>query len=510
MSIKKKLAIKTLLGGILLNMIISTYYMPPKLFNYFYSYLQYINENIYSNEKVELLLNLSYIIYILSIPFGLILNIFFNFNSNTITGISLLMKIISIYLLICCATNKIFLFYLFTNSSSSGLCFLPILSELWKYYPKNKGLITGIFFIGKGMTDLFYEYISIEIIHPKKINIISFNTIYSNEINERYFYYLKKLMIFLCILSSIIQCLIYPYSIYIKYFTYKKNKFKEKMNKGLLKDFYILSSHYSNRNTIGSTKGSNNESWLSSNEKEKNTKVEIKEPFISLITSYPFMQLSFIYFLLMIFNAIDLSSINKIGLYNNFNEVFLSFAKIIWVLINILWNIILGYLLEKIKFKKILIISLIIQIFLISFFYFIIDNKYGFILFNLMSSIINSNNNIVIPYSFNVVFGHENGLLLYGISSIIINTFYIYRNYVYHIFVEKIYFFVFCLICTIFYMIALITLFLFEEKKHIYKKEEENQEIMFNDLSYGQELEDIDICDIKEFKNHNDYENKVY
>ena len=65
MSIKKKLAIKTLLGGILLNMIISTYYMPPKLFNYFYSYLQYINENIYSNEKVELLLNLSYIIYIL-------------------------------------------------------------------------------------------------------------------------------------------------------------------------------------------------------------------------------------------------------------------------------------------------------------------------------------------------------------------------------------------------------------------------------------------------------------
>jgi hypothetical protein len=29
-----------------------------------------------------------------------------------------------------------------------------------------KGLITGIFFIGKGITESFYEYISIKIINP--------------------------------------------------------------------------------------------------------------------------------------------------------------------------------------------------------------------------------------------------------------------------------------------------------------------------------------------------------
>ena len=509
MSAKKKIAIKTLSGGIILNMIISTYYMPKQLFTYFYSYLQYINENIYTSEKIELLLSLSNIIYILSIPFGFILNIFFNFNTNTITGISLLLKILSIYLLIYCVTNKIFILYLVTNSSSSGLCFLPILVEILKYYPNNKGLIMGIFFLGKGITHLFYEYISIEIINPHRINIISFTKIYPTEINENYFYYLKASMIFLCLLSSIIQCLIYPYSIYINYYNYKKNKFKEKMNKGLLKDFYILSSQYSNRNTIGSTKSSNNDSLFSNNEKENDKNIEIKEPFISLITSYPFCQLSFIFFLIMIFNSIDLSSINKIGLYYNYNKYFLSFSKIIWVLVNTFWNIILGYFLDKFKFKNLLIILLLIHIFVISIIYFIIDKNYGFILFNLLSSIINSNNNIIVPFSFIAVFGDENGLLLYGISSILINTFYIYMNYIYYFFIEKIYFFFMCSICTLLYMIALITLCFFEEKKHIYKVEEEenHDQIMFNDLSYGKELNDIDICDIKEFKNNN-YENK--
>ena len=48
-------------------------------------------------------------------------------------------------------------------------------------------------------------------------------------------------------------------------------------------------------------------------------------------------------------------------------------------------------------------------------------------------------------------------------------------------------------------MIALITLCLFEEKKHVYKVIDENQEqIMFNDI--GQELDDIDICNENEFK----------
>ena len=496
MSFKKKLEYKTLIGSILLNIIIGTYRLSPNLFNYFYSYLQYTNENIYTREKVQILLDLSNIIYLLSIPLGIVLNLYFNINTNTITGISLLLRILSIYILIYCSNNKLFIFYLLIKSCSCGLCILPILLENWKYFPNKKGLITGIFYFGKGISYFLYEFISLKIINQENISIIQIKYIYPTEINENYFNYLKICLIFTGILSSIIQCLIYPYSIYINYFEYRKYKFRGKMNKGLINDFYILSSP--SRNTTGSTKSNNSENMLDINENKDNNK-EIKEPFISLIISYPFIQLTFIYFLIMTFNLIDLSSINKLGLYNNFGQNFISHTNIIWKFTYILWNIISGYLLDKIKFKKLLVIFLIIQIFLISICYFISNNMYGFILYNIINSVINSCNSVIVPISFNIIFGDENGLLLYGISSLIINTFYIYRNYIGDLLVEKIYYFVLCLICTIFYMIALITLCLFEEKKHVYKVIDENQEqIMFNDI--GQELDDIDICNENEFK----------
>ena len=511
MSIKKKLPISTLSGSIILNLIISTYHFSPNSFNYFYSYLQYINENIFTNNEVELLLSLSNIIYLLSLPFGMILHLKFYFNTNTITGISLLLRITSIYILIHCSTNNLFILYLIIRSCSCGLCMLPIILEIWKYFPNKKGIVTGIFFLGKGINSFLYDYISNKIINPKNINIIPIDNIYSADINDNYFYYLKISSIILCILSSLCQSLIYPYSIYINYFDYKKNKFKQKLNRGLIQDFYILSLSSPSRNSINSTRNTYKDDSFENidegNDKnEKNYKKKDKknianeEPFMSLITSYPFLQLTFIYFLIMTFNSVDLFSINKLGFYNGFGEKFISYINSIWKIINILWNIISGYIIDKIKFKKFVIIILIIQIFFISICYFISNYKYGYILYNITSSIINSSNSVIIPLSFCIVFEEENGLLLYGISSILINTFYIYRNYMKNLLVEKIYYLVLCSIFTIFYMIALITLCLFEEKKHIFKIKDENEDqIMFDDI--GQELNDLDICDEKEFQN---------
>ena len=513
MSNKKKLSISTLCGGIILNLIISTYHFSPNFINYFYSYLQYTNENIFTRNEVELLLSLSNIIYLFSLPCGIILHLKLNCNINTITGISLLLRISSIYILMHCSTNNLLIIYLILKSSSCGLCILPFILEIWKYFPNNKGIVTGIFFLGKGINGFLYDYISIKIINPQNINIIPIDNIYSIDVNENYFNYIKISSIILCILSSLCQCLIYPYSIYVNYFDYKKNKFKQKLNKGLIKDFYILSLSSPSRNSINSTRNTyKDESFEDTDEnddknqykyKKKDIKIiENKEPFISLITSYPFLQLTFIYFLIMTFNSVELSSINKLGFYNDFGEKFISKINTIWKIINILWNFISGYILDKIKFKKFFIILLLFQIFFISICYFISNYKYGYILYNIISSIMNSSNNVVIPVSFCIVFEEENGLLLYGISSILINTFYIYRNYIKSLLVEKIYYFVLCFIFTIFYMIALITLCLFEERKHIYKVKDENEDqIMFDDI--GQELNDLDICDEKEFKNCN-------
>ena len=69
-------------------------------------------------------------------------------------------------------------------------------------------------------------------------------------------------------------------------------------------------------------------------------------------------------------------------------------------------------------------------IFIISTSFFILHLKFGYILLNIISSIVDSINNIFVPISFSIVYGNETGLLLYGISSILINSFLIYRDFI--------------------------------------------------------------------------------
>ena len=479
MSILEKFAIRTLFAGIILNMIIYTHNTPPNLFNYFYSYLQSINENITKKENIEILFSLSNIIYLLFIPLGIILYLNYNFNTNTITGISLILIIISNYLLFKSYTNQILIILLILKSSGSGLCFLPILLEIWNYFPNMKGLITGIFFIGKGITESFYEYISIKLINPEEKKMNTIDNIYPSDVNTQFLNYLRNTFLFLCFISIICQFLIYPYSIYGYHFYRNQNEFKEKMQKGLVQDFYILSApqNYS-----------------------KPRNIKIKEPIFSLIISCPFLQFTSIYFLIMIFNSIDFCSMQRLGVLMNHEDNFISFSNKVWKFTNVFWNIISGFLLDNIKFKKFFMYLLLILIFLISTSYFIVDMKFGFLLFNIISSVVDSINNIFVPISFSIVYGNETGLLLYGVSSIMINSFLIYRDFIRQILNEKIYYFVFCFICTIFYMFALITLCLFEQKKHVYKRKDEDiDQNSSNDLSYGQELSDMNLYSPKDF-----------
>ena len=190
------------------------------------------------------------------------------------------------------------------------------------------------------------------------------------------------------------------------------------MQKGLIQDFYILS-------------------FPKNYNKPRNNKN--KEPIFSLIISCPFLQFTSIYFLIMIFNTIDLTSIQRLGILMNFDDNFISFSNKFWKFSNVLWSIISGYLLDHIKFKKFFMYLLLILIFLISTSYFIIDMKFGFLLFNLINSVVDSINNIFAPISFSIIFGNETGLLLYGISSIVINTFQIYKDFIRQILNEKIY-----------------------------------------------------------------------
>ena len=194
------------------------------------------------------------------------------------------------------------------------------------------------------------------------------------------------------------QFFIYPYSIYGNDFYQNQNEFEEKIRKGLNQDFYILSTP---RNF----------------NRPKNNKN--KEPIFSLIISCPFLQFSCIYFLIMIFNSLDCSSIQRVGSLMNFEENFIVFSNKVWRFTNVFWSIISGYILDNIKFKKFFMYILLTLIFIISTSFFILHLKFGYILLNIISSIVDSINNIFVPISFSIVYGNETGLLLYGISSIL-------------------------------------------------------------------------------------------
>ena len=479
MSIFEKFAIRTLMGGILLNMIIYTHYIPNNILNYLYSYLQSINDNIFTKETTEILLSLSNIIYFLFIPVGIILYLNYNLNTNMINAIGLILIILSNYLLIKSYTNKMLILLLILKKSGSGLCLLPILLEIWKYFPNMKGLITGIFFIGKGITESFNDFISIKFINPEEKTMNQIKNIYPSDVNDKFLDYLRNTFLLICFISIAIQFLIYPYSIYGYRFYKNQSEFEEKMQKGLIQDFHILQIPKN----------------LSKPRNNKN-----REPIFSLIISCPFLQFTSIYFLIMIFNSIDLTSIKRLGILMNFDDNFISFSNKFWKFTNVLWSIISGFLLDHYKFKKFFMYLLLILIFLISTCYFIIHMKFGFLLFNVINSVVDSINNIFVPISFSIIYGNETGLLLYGISSIIINSYQIYKDFIRQILNEKIYYFVFCFICTIFYMFALITLCLFEQKKHVYKRKDEDiDQNSSNDLNLGQELSDINLNNQKEF-----------
>ena len=123
--------------------------------------------------------------------------------------------------------------------------------------------------------------------------------------------------------------------------------------------------------------------------------------------------------------------------------------------------------------------------------YFLVQFKIGFIISTGLSAAINSCYLGITPTCYTLIFGDEKGLLLYSISSILINTFYLWRPAINHIVNDKVYFLMLFMIMTIFSMFALIILCFFEEKKHEFKEEiiHQKKESFFKRAS---ELSDID------------------
>lgn len=203
--------ISTLIGTFIVQFLLGTIHTFPSLTMYLYSYIiDNTEENkIFPHTHFTLLFAFINIINGLCIPIGILLRKVY--TEQTITGIGMIIILISIVILIIFPKFIFVSFALILGSIGNGLAYLPSLVSLWSYFPQNKGLVTGVALTGYGLNRLVFKYLSIEIINPKNLSNLPGQMKYPEEIGYNFKIYLEILLISYGILSFISVYLIQPF-----------------------------------------------------------------------------------------------------------------------------------------------------------------------------------------------------------------------------------------------------------------------------------------------------------
>ena len=221
---------------------------------------------------------------------------------------------------------------------------------------------------------------------------------------------------------------------------------------------------------------------------KKKTKIKNKknESIRSLITSQPFLQLTFIFFFSMIFCSIELFIIKKLGKMHRHSEETISNGTLLWKIVNASCFPLWGYLIDKFKFKNLFIGILIMEIGISSCCYFICSYKWGYLVYTFFGALINSANLVISHAVYVIIFGIDRGAFLFSISSNLFNTYYFLRPFINNFVTVRIYYLLFYLIITFSAVLSLIILCFFVEKPYIDKET--------NNLPY-MELDEFDATD---------------
>ena len=212
---KKRISYYIIFSGFIIHLILGTLHSWSSLTRYFHSFL--VQHNSIKISKVYLNNIFSFVIVFnnIFILIGILLTK--NYNTITITGCGLLLKIYANITIIFFPNIIIVTFCLFICSAACGICYMPIILEIWKYFPDNKGLTTSLALSGNAFTQLLFEDISINIINYEKHKIDYIEGLYSNYVNESFRQYYKMHIIFFAVLSLLGIFILYPHDTYKKY-----------------------------------------------------------------------------------------------------------------------------------------------------------------------------------------------------------------------------------------------------------------------------------------------------
>ena len=532
----------TICSGFLVHLILGTLQSWSSISSYLYSFLVQNNSMKISKVYLNNIFSLVIVINNIFILVGTLLTK--KFNSITITGFGLLLKIYAHVIILFCHNIILVTFCIFICSAACGICYMPVILEIWKYFPDNKGLTTSLALSGFGFIQLLFEDISINIINYEKHSIDYLDGLYSSYINDNFKRYFKLYNIFFSFLSVLSIMMIYPHDKYKKYlrksvprYNFKfKNlinnvnendeignndeiefnqsahlfALQDKKNSGnnylsAIKNFFLKkkekkhidSNKKYKREDITSFEESKNEELATNlltdvrllkvpEKEQKNTTI-----LFSFITSYPFLQLTSIFFFTKIFAIIELCSIKNFGQLNGHDEGFLWYGAFLYKVTYFLCFALWGYLFDRIGFKKFYRIIITLEILISSMCYYISMHKFGYLIYCMVSAFVNSAGMAIGPTNFSIIFENEKGALLFGISCFLTNTFYIFRPLISNLLTEKIYYLIIYLIITTFSMLGFIILCFFIDEKFVSINSRNNS----NNGEMGQELNNVNLSD---------------
>ena len=208
---KRQLALRTLIAGFILHFILGTFHLWQTILRYFNSYLLEFNNLPIPDKYLEIIFSLSNVPHGLFMILGVLLT--GHYNSLQITGVGLLIRIISESMYIFFPNIKIVTLCVLISSSATGLIYLPIIIDILRYYPNSKGQCVSFAMTGFAINRLMFKYISIYIIDPDSIEMIRGTRRYPSIINSNFQFYLKVYIIFFSILSALCIHLIHPYKL---------------------------------------------------------------------------------------------------------------------------------------------------------------------------------------------------------------------------------------------------------------------------------------------------------
>ena len=406
---KKTKGVLTLIGTVITHLIIGNILGFSNLIPYLKSYLYYQKSNINEDDLLFITPIAVSISNILPILTGLLDNFY---GTKVLLIFGMIILVISQMLVYNYMTNyKILVIAYILFGICNSLTYLPNLKNCWKYFPKKKGLVTGLVLSSFGLSAFIFTAIGDYMINPysKPKNK---NKIYNEEISYKCPDFIKFYLYSICVMGFLASNLVFTFN--------DENNEKEKKENETNAIYSSLDEPILNFDKIEKMK-INDETYSKTLEKDIKTKLENNYPSLcQCIFSKDFL------ICLIIVTCTTLFANSLPNVYRTFgskkinNENYLQILSKCFTLLNTIARIIWGLILDKFGFTKPYFIICINQIICSGFFYHAASSILTYYLVCCFGVLSFAGHFILFPNLINKKFGVDNSVILLGICGFLI------------------------------------------------------------------------------------------